>query len=164
MTPTRFIAICLILIFCWAFPGEGFDVFDDSHDHDHENDSKEAFHDRLESMWAQQVAFMRLLQQKRGFPEFPTDITSKKGQKFLKDIRNHIMEELFEAGQHLKNAKSHRATELPEVDREAYKEELVDALHLYFELVIASGISLDELVKAYMDKGEVNFDRINTGY
>jgi len=107
---------------------------------------------------------MKLLQQKRGFPDFPTDITSKKGQQFLKDIRNHLMEELFEAGQHLKNAKSHRATELPEVDREAYKEELVDALHLYFELVIASDVTLEELYKAYMDKGETNTKRILDGY
>lgn len=120
--------------------------------------------DRLNQMWDQQEAFMRLLQRKRGFPDFPTDITAKKGQQFLKDIRNHLMEELFEAGQHLKNAKSHRATELPEVDREAYKEELVDALHLYFELVIASGVSLDELFEAYMAKGNINFDRIENGY
>ena len=120
--------------------------------------------DRLDTMWDQQERFMRLLQAKRGFPEFPTDLSTKKGQQFLKDIRNHLMEELFEAGQHLKNAKSHRATEIPEVDREAYKEELVDALHLYFELVIASGISLDELVKAYLDKGNVNVERIRSGY
>ena len=120
--------------------------------------------DRLEAMWQQQAAFMRLLQEKRGFPGFPTDITSKKGQQFLKDIRNHMFEELFEAGQHLKNAKSHRATDLPEVDREAYKEELVDALHLFFELVIASGISLDEMVTAYLNKGNVNFERIKNGY
>lgn len=120
--------------------------------------------DRLGRMWDQQEAFMRLLQEKRNFPQFPTDITSKKGQQFLKDIRNHLMEELFEAGQHLKNAKSHRATELPEVDREAYKEELVDALHLYFELVIASGVTLDELFDAYMAKGDTNFERIRGGY
>jgi NTP pyrophosphatase (non-canonical NTP hydrolase) len=120
--------------------------------------------DRLDVMWHQQDAFMCLLQEKRGFPEFPTDLASKKGQQFLKDIRNHLMEELFEAGQHLKNAKSHRATDIPEVDREAYKEELVDALHLYFELVIASGISLDELFQAYMAKGRVNVDRIKNGY
>jgi NTP pyrophosphatase (non-canonical NTP hydrolase) len=115
-------------------------------------------------MWQQQLEFMRLLQAKRNFPQFPTDITSKKGQQFLKDIRNHIMEELFEAGQHLKNAKSHRATDLPEVDREAYKEELVDVLHLYFELVIASGVSLDELHEAYMAKGILNRERILNGY
>ena len=125
---------------------------------------KTEINDRLTRMWDQQEQFMHLLREKRGFPEFPTDLTSKKGQQFLKDIRNHLMEELYEAGQHLKNAKSHRATDIPEVDREAYKEELVDALHLYLELVIASGISLDELVEAYMAKGEVNFDRIKNGY
>lgn len=115
-------------------------------------------------MWDQQEAFMRLLQEKRGFPEFPTDLTSKKGQQFLKDIRNHLMEELFEAGQHLKNAKSHRATDIPDVDREAYMEELVDALHLYLELAIASGITQEELFDAYMKKGNTNFDRIKNGY
>jgi predicted house-cleaning noncanonical NTP pyrophosphatase (MazG superfamily) len=74
------------------------------------------------------------------------------------------MEELFEAGQHLKNAKSHRATEIPEVDREAYLEELVDALHLYLELVIASGVSRKELVEAYLKKGRINTQRILEGY
>jgi hypothetical protein len=120
--------------------------------------------DRLVTMWEQQRQFMLLLQEKRGFPSFPTDISSKKGQQFLNDIRHHLQDELHEAAQHLKNAKSHRATEVPEVDREAYKEELVDALHLYLELVIASGISLDELHAAYMDKGEVNRRRIESGY
>lgn len=120
--------------------------------------------DYLKAMWNQQEKFMRLLQKERGFPEFPTDISSKKGQKFLKDIQHHLMDELFEASQHLKNAKSHRVTLMPEVDRDAYKEELVDALHLYFELVIASGIGLEELVKAYMDKGVVNEQRIKGGY
>ena len=75
-----------------------------------------------------------------------------------------MMEELFEAGQHLKNSKSHRATEIQDVDREAYKEELVDALHLFIELVIASGISMDEMVEAYLKKGEVNMQRILNGY
>lgn len=120
--------------------------------------------DRLALMWQQQHEFMRLLQEKRNFPEFPADITSKKGQQFLKDIRNHILEELFEAGQHLKNAKSHRATELPDVDNLAYIEELVDVLHLYFELVIASGITLDELYETYLKKGEINTQRIINGY
>jgi len=115
-------------------------------------------------LWEQQLAFMRLLQEKRNWPQFPVDISTKQGQTLLHDIRHHIMDELFEAGQHLKNAKAHRATEVPEVDREAYKEELVDALHLYFELVIASGISIEELADAYMKKGEVNVERIMRGY
>jgi len=120
--------------------------------------------DRFKQMWDQQESFMYLLQNKRNFPQFPADITSKVGQQFLKNIRNHLMEELFEAGLHLKNAKSHRITELPEIDREAYIEELVDALHLYFELVIASGVTIEELYDAYMKKGEINTQRILSGY
>jgi NTP pyrophosphatase (non-canonical NTP hydrolase) len=120
--------------------------------------------DQLNDMWSQQERFMRLLQEKRGFPEFPTDVTSKKGQQFLDGISFHLMKELFEAGQCLKNSKAHRATEITSFDREAYKEELVDVLHLYFEICIAAGISLPELVEAYMSKGDTNFDRINNGY
>lgn len=153
---TEFIILAVILAVSLFFSiGEGVDVSDKK---------TELSDDRLTQMWDQQEAFMRLLQEKRGFPLFPTELASKKGQQFLKDIRNHLMEELFEAGQHLKNAKSHRATEIPEVDREAYMEELVDALHLYLELVIASGISKEELFEAYMKKGNVNFDRIKNGY
>lgn len=160
MTPIEFIFICVVCVLALTFSGEGSAVSDANQPDWSEVDDC----GRLEKMWDQQLEFMKLLQRKRNFPQFPTDITSKKGQQFLKDIRNHMMEELFEAGQHLKNAKSHRATELPEIDREAYKEELVDALHLYFELVIASGISLDELVEAYLDKGKINQTRIETGY
>lgn len=120
--------------------------------------------DDLKVMWSQQEQFMKLLQEKRNFPTFPVDISSKNGQKLLKDITHHMMDELFEAGQHLKNSKSHRQTLVPEVDREAYKEELVDALHLYFELVIASGITLEEMVEAYLSKGRTNTSRIENGY
>jgi predicted house-cleaning noncanonical NTP pyrophosphatase (MazG superfamily) len=161
VTPTEFIVISVLLALSWIFPGEGFDMREDEPMNMGPSVPKR---NELEEMWDQQERFMYLLQEKRGFPEFPTDLTSKKGQQFLKDIRNHLMEELFEAGQHLKNAKSHRATEIPEVDREAYLEELVDALHLYLELVIASGITRKELVKAYLDKGRTNVERIRSGY
>ena len=120
--------------------------------------------DKLRAMWQQQVEFMRLLQEKRGFPSFPVDITSKNGQKFLTDISHHCTDELFEARQHLKNAKSHRVTEVTDLDRSKYVEELADALHLYFEICIASGISLEELYESYMTKGEINVERIKSGY
>ena len=120
--------------------------------------------DRLQMMWNQQLEFMKLLQKERGFPEFPTDITSKQGQKFLKEISHYMMDELFEAAQHLKNSKSHRATQVTELDKDAYKEELADALHYFVELVIASGITLDELYQSYMQKGEINVSRIKNGY
>lgn len=120
--------------------------------------------DKLQQMWDQQLEFMNLLREERGFPDFPVDMTSKQGQKFLKSITHECMGELFEANQELKNSKSHRASDLPDLDKSAYLEELVDSLHFFFEIVIASGISLDDLVAAYLKKGEKNVERIKGGY
>lgn len=107
---------------------------------------------------------MNLLREKRGFPGFPVDMSSKEGQRFLKGITHDCMDELFEANQHLKNSKNHRATEVKDIDRSAYVEELVDALHYFFEIAIASGITLDELYDAYISKGVTNVTRIKNGY
>ena len=120
--------------------------------------------DRLLEMWQQQHEFMKLLQIKRNFPDFPVDINSKSGQKFLKSITHECMGELFEANQELKNSKGHRETEIPEIDRDAYVEELADSLHYFFEIVIASGVSIDELYEVYMKKGNINVKRIVEGY
>lgn len=133
-----------------------------------EKSCKEGFaamrpYDRLVQMFEQQEKFMRLLQEKRNFPDFPVDLTSKAGHKFLKTISYECADELHEARQHLKN-KDHRATVINDIDREAYVEELVDALHFFFEIVIASGISVDELFAAYIKKGDVNVQRINNDY
>ena len=120
--------------------------------------------DKLKEMWDQQSSFMKLLQQKRNFPEFPVDPTSKSGQKFLKGITHECMHELFEANQALKNSKDHRETDVNDFDREHYLEELVDALHYFFEIAILSGITVDDLHEAYMKKGHVNIQRIENGY
>lgn len=120
--------------------------------------------DKLQEMWSQQLDFMNLLKKKRGFPDFPVDIRSKSGQKFLKGITYECMGELFEANQELKNSKSHRATEISDLDKDAYLEELIDSLHFFFEIVIASGITLNEMYDAYMKKGVKNFERIESGY
>jgi len=120
--------------------------------------------DRLKEMWSQQESFMRLLQSARGFPHFPVDASKKEGQKLLKSITHECMHELFEANSALKNSKDHRATEISEFDRENYVEELVDALHYFFEIAILSGVSMDELFDSYMKKGRVNFERIERGY
>lgn len=119
---------------------------------------------RLEAMWKQQEEFIELLQQKRGFPQYPVDPSTKPGQKLLDNIAFNVMKELFEAVQLLKNSKDHRATELGEFDRESFKEELSDTLHYLFELMIVAGISVDELYESYMFKGYVNVERINSGY
>jgi dimeric dUTPase (all-alpha-NTP-PPase superfamily) len=43
-------------------------------------------------------------------------------------------------------------------------EELVDALHYFFEIAITSGVSIEELYEAYMEKGKINIERIENGY
>lgn len=120
--------------------------------------------DKLQKMYEQQSAFMKLLCEKRGFPAFPMDLSQKANQKFIKAIAHDAMGELFEAVQELKNSKGHRATEIDEFDRDAYLEELVDTQHFLFEILILSGVNLEEFFEAYMKKGDTNFDRINNGY
>lgn len=120
--------------------------------------------DKLKEMYEQQAQFMELLKQKRGFPSFPMDLSEKPSQKFIKAIAHDAMGELFEAVQELKNSKGHRATEIDEFDRDAYVEELVDTQHFLFEILILSGVSIEEFFEAYMKKGVTNFDRINNGY
>lgn len=120
--------------------------------------------DRFQKMWQQQYEFMLLLKERRSFPNFPVDLSTKEGQKFLKSVTYECMGELFEANQELKNSKSHRATDVKELNRDAYVEELVDVLHYLLEIVIASGISIDEFYDAYMDKGKINTLRIKGDY
>lgn len=118
---------------------------------------------KLEKMWEQQEDFMRLLQKKRGFPNFPVDLSSKEGQRLLKNISYECGDELHEARQHLKQ-KDHRISDVGNVDREKYVEELADSIHYLLEIVIASGISLEEIYEKYMQKGYVNTARIEGGY
>lgn len=126
--------------------------------------NQEITQDRFEQMWNQQKSFMELLREKRGFPAFPVDLASKQGQKFIKGLMHECMDELHESLQHLKNSKDHRATEVTGFDRGEFVEELCDSLHYFIEIAIASGVSLEELFKAYMSKGRTNEDRILKGY
>jgi translation initiation factor 2 beta subunit (eIF-2beta)/eIF-5 len=118
----------------------------------------------LRGMFESQRSFMELLQAKRGFPQFPVDIKSRDGQRLLHDTAHYAMDELHEAMQHLKNSKAHRATEVRELDRQKYVEELVDHVHYFVELCILSGITDDELYDAYIAKHAVNVQRVHEGY
>lgn len=107
---------------------------------------------------------MRLLQEKRNFPQYPLDLTKKSDQKFIKGITHECMHELFESNVLLKNSKDHRATEDNGLDRSAYIEEMCDALHYLIEVLILAGVSSDELFETYMKKGDTNVRRISEGY
>lgn len=120
--------------------------------------------DTLDKWWKSQEDFMRLLQEKRGFPEFPVDIKSKPGQRFLKEIIHDCQDELGEARVLLKNSKNHRETEIVEFDRQGYIEELVDAEKFLLETLILSGVTLEEFKAAFEAKTDINIDRIKKGY
>jgi dimeric dUTPase (all-alpha-NTP-PPase superfamily) len=120
--------------------------------------------DMLDEMYNQQRDFNTLLKEERQYPEFPLDLSLKKNQQILKGLAHECMHELFEANHLLKNSKNHRVTEVTEFDRESYKEELVDALHYFFGIVIYSGITVEELHEAFMKKGEINVQRVKSGY
>ena len=120
--------------------------------------------DCLKQMFDQQEDFMKLLKEKRSFPDFPVDISKKESQKQIKQISYEVMGELWEALSELKNSKEHRITEFAEVDKEHLIEEFSDALHYFIEILILMGVSYQELFKSYMKKGDVNVNRINSGY
>jgi len=119
---------------------------------------------RLEELWEDQREFMELLVEKRGFPKFPLDLSKKDSQVFCKGIAYDAMGELWEAVRELKNSKSHRATNIPELDRASLVEEMADCLHYFLELCMLIGITPDELCESFLAKGEKNKKRIRDGY
>jgi hypothetical protein len=90
--------------------------------------------DKLESMFELREEFMQLLCERfvAYYPEWPIDVTKKESQILLRDVTLKGVEEMFEALQELKNAKSHRQTDVPHLNREAFLEEIVDAMKYFF--------------------------------
>ena len=76
--------------------------------------------DKLEELFEKRETFMHLIQEK--FPDsyssWPVDISNKNSQVLLRETALKGVEEMFEALGHLKNWKSHRETDVPEIDRE----------------------------------------------
>lgn len=97
-------------------------------------------------------------------PDWPVDIGAKVNQQACREAGLKAVEEFFEALQHLKNWKPHRKTLVPEFDRAAFLEEIVDSLHYQFELLLFVGISAPELVEAYEMKNAKNHRRLDEDY
>ena len=118
----------------------------------------------LKRMFDQQRQFMDLLIKNREYPRYPIDATTKQGQKFCKSLVYEIMGELFEAVQLLKNSKQHRLTDIPDLDRDELRTELSDALHYFIELLIYIDVEPEALCQTFLEKGDVNIERITRGY
>ncbi len=120
--------------------------------------------DKLEKMWKSQDDFMKLLQKHRNFPQYPVDPTSKEGQKHIKNVGHDAMHELFESLHLLKNSKTHRKTEINTFAREEFIEEIVDAQKFILEMLIISGVTLEEFLVMFEHKTDVNTKRIEGNY
>ena len=95
-------------------------------------------------------------------PEYPLDLSKKENVKVFRECVFHIIQELFEVTEHLKN-RPNRKTQIYEYNRESFKEEISDALHLFLEMMILSGIGSEEIYREYKNKNDTNHRRIDEG-
>ena len=122
--------------------------------------------DKLEDIFSKREQFMHLIKDKFSgtYPEWPVDLSSKKAQSTCRETALKGVEEMFEALGHLKNWKSHRQTDMPDINREEFLEEIVDALNYFFSLIITAGFDEDDLIAAYIKKHDIIIKRIEEGY
>ena len=71
---------------------------------------------------------------------------------------------MFEALGHLKNWKPHRDTDIPDVNKDEFLEEIVDSFNYFFSLIILCGVSQEEFFNAFNKKDRIIRDRIKNGY
>ena len=83
--------------------------------------------DKLEIIFEHRETFMQLIKlHDSSYIDWPVDLSLKKSQAICRETALNGVEEMFEALGHLKNWKPHRQTEVPEIDREKFLEEIVD--------------------------------------
>jgi NTP pyrophosphatase (non-canonical NTP hydrolase) len=119
--------------------------------------------DMLHEIFKRQGEFMEMLRQADKMPEWPVDLTTKPGQRLIKENVWNMVEELAEASYTLKN-RTHRVTDERSLDFAHYKEELGDALAYFVEICVLSGISADDLYGEYCRKNKIVKERLRKGY
>lgn len=122
--------------------------------------------DKLEDVFLKRSEFMKLIKEKFSdtYPEWPVDLSTKKAQITCRETALKGVEEMFEALGHLKNWKPHRQTEMPEINREEFLEEIVDAFNYFFSLMILIGVDVEEFYSAFLKKDEIIRARLFQGY
>jgi len=124
---------------------------------------KEQNLDKLEEIFFNQTKFMEELKDNDRLPEWPVDLTTKPGQRLIKEMIFNTIEELAEASFTLKN-KMHKLTDDRSLDIDHYKEELGDALAYFVEICVLSGIDAKELYEEHKRKNAVVFERLRRNY
>ena len=122
--------------------------------------------DKLEEMFKLREEFMQLLCERFSgyYPRWPIDLSKKESQTLVRDTTLRGVEEIFESLAELKNAKPHRQTEISQLDRDAFLEEMVDGLNYFFTTLKLVGVTPDELHEAYLKKHDLICRRLIDGY
>ena len=122
--------------------------------------------DKLNDIFEKRELFMSLIREKipDTYPQWPVDLSEKQSQVTCRETALKGVEEMFEALQHLKNWKPHRITEVPEINREEFLEEIVDAFNYFFSLMILIGVDVDEFYSAFNKKDDIIKRRLEKGY
>jgi NTP pyrophosphatase (non-canonical NTP hydrolase) len=119
--------------------------------------------DKLDEIFGRQTALMNLLIMNDKLPEAPVDVTSKAGQRQIKELIWAMVEEMAEASFILKN-RTHRFTDHTDVDYAHFREELADALAYFIEICIFAGIGPGDLFREYCAKNAIVRKRVKDGY
>lgn len=127
------------------------------------SDENKTVPDMLEDIFERQRLLMEDLIVADKLPEYPVDITSKYGQRQIKELVFAMIEEMTEGTYILKN-RPHRFTDHSDVDFAHFREELGDALAYFVEICIFAGIDFKELYAEYCRKNAIVRDRIKKGY
>lgn len=110
--------------------------------------------DKLDKAFTWQREFMDMLVEYDRLPEYPVDLTTKQGQRLIKEYVWNSVAELAEASQTLRN-KNHVIREEPEIDFDHYLEELGDAFAFFMEICILSNISAEQLYNQFQKKNQI---------
>lgn len=132
-----------------------------------DTENTEICHDKLTRMFKMRENFMHSLRVAHPgtYPiSWPVDVTQKDNQRLCRDLALHGVEEIFEATAHLKNAKSHRTSEITDIDRDAMLEEMVDAFNYFLSMLILMGFTEQNLFDMFVKKDGIIHERLTNGY
>ena len=121
---------------------------------------------KLEQMFLKRLEFINEMKTSiaGSYPDFPLDMSKKRSQQVCRDLALKGVEEMFEALGHLKNWKPHRQSDIPDINKEEFLEEIVDSFNYFFSLLILVGVDEKEFMLAFNRKDEIIKDRLIKGY
>lgn len=97
------------------------------------------------------------------------NMTKQQKAAYIKEMMIWTIDELGEALHELPYAKTwSKKYDKEDYDMEKqnqlFKEEMIDALHFFFNIFVCLGVTEEEIVKMYKQKNQINHDRQDNGY